>query len=142
MVDANKEPAKNPVPDAQSTKAVTGAVVDKKDPDNNAGATSKEPPKNAVSDNTPPEVQQADPDAPELTKEEQSALERILGNDDETTDPDRPAVRKGHVPSAMTKIQRIIATIPQETPNEHVVWGAAGVQITVGDFRELCKQFA
>lgn len=138
--DTSAEAPKNPAPNVQSTKAVNGLVSDKKDPDNDASKT--EPAPQPISDNTPAADAENDPNNAELSRDEEKNLERLLGNDDETTDPNRPAVAKGREPSAMVKIQKIIARIPAETPNEHVVWGAAGMTLTIGDFRELCKQFA
>lgn len=128
------EPVKNPVPGPQSTKSVAPSATTVKDPD--------ESPKNPPSDNTVTEPEQPDPDAPELSLAEEKALEKILDGDDESTDPDRPAVVKGHVPSAVTKLRRLVALVPAETPNEHSVWGAAGVSLTLGDLRELVKVLA
>lgn len=134
-VTTASEPPKNPPPGPQSTKSlVPGTNGSIKDPD--------EQPRHAVSDNTPSEQAQPDPNAAELSRDEEAQLERILDNDDPDTDPNRPAVARGHEPSAITKIRRIVAAIPQDTPNEHVVWGAAGTTLTIGDFRELVRAIA
>lgn len=110
------EQPKNPVPDAPSLKPVAASAVSVKDPD--AG------------------------DPPALSKDEEKSLEALLGDGDESTDPDRPAVAQGHVASAAQKLQQLVARIPKDTPNEHLVWGAAGVSLNVGDLRELAKYLA
>jgi hypothetical protein len=134
-----EEPAKNPAPDAQSTKAVSGLVSDKKDPDNDAAAIAAKK-KEAEDAAIAKEVEaQA-----EMSAAEQKNLEKILGNGDESGDDEvpeqpEPPVHHSGIPNAMKKILKLVSLIPKETPDEHVVWGAAGVKLELGDLRELCK---
>ena len=123
--DRSQQPA-NPAPGPQSTKSLTpGAMGAKVDGGN-------EPPKNEASDNTPEE----------LTREEEARLEKFLdnGGDDEAAPSgwnDHPDHRKSV--EAAKKFQKLAARVPKDTPNEHVIWGAGGVSVTVGDLRDLCK---
>ena len=156
------EPAKNPAPGPQSTKSVAATTAAPKDPapggeqvknavTDNTSSKDPEIVKNGVAtpvddtkavnpsgslpnthDNPPPASQVVDDDARgrELTKAEEAELEELMGNDAEPSlsDKDRAA---GEV--SAKKFQKLLSVIPRDTPDEHVIWGAGGVVITLGD---------
>lgn len=139
------EPAKNPAPNTQSLKPVTGLVSDKKDPDNDAAAVAAKK-KEAEDAAIAKEVEAGT----ELSVEEQKKLEGVLGNASEAPDdddgtvatpaqPDPNRTFDDSVPGAMKKIWKLVTSIPKDTPDEHVIWGAAGIKLNLGDLRELCK---
>lgn len=131
VTQSESQPVNNPVPGPQSTKTLAPGAA--RDPDVRSELSDNTNKPGVDGDYTPPN---------ELSADEQRSLERILDGDDETTDPDRPAVRNGSEPSAVTKLRKLVAAIPSETPNEHSVWGAAGIALNVGDLRELVKSIA
>lgn len=132
---SNNEP-NNAVPGPQSTKTLTptGTAVNTPEGD--------ETPKNAPSDNTPED------DAKELSREEEAKLETILDGDEEryhnsdgtvkVHDEYHPDVKAGK--AAWNKIVKLVSAIPKDTPDEHVVWGAAGIRLELGDLRALVKR--
>lgn len=133
---SNAAPA-NPVPGPQSTKTLVPSGTDTKVP------AGDEAPKNAPSDNTPKE----DP-APELTAAEQAELEKILDGDEDryhnsdgtvkVDDSDPDDVKAGK--AAWNKIVKLVTLIPNDTPDEHIIWGAAGIRLELGDLRALVKR--
>jgi len=101
----------------QSKTSVGGAAAPKPDPDAKPATEDKPDP------------------APEISREEEAELETILDGKDErdpaTTRPTRDSVNK---------LFRILKAVPEDTPDEHVVWGAAGIQLTFGDLRNLARE--
>lgn len=133
---SNNAPA-NAAPGPQSTKTLTPTGTAVKTPEGD------EKPKNEVSDNTP-----EDEPAPEISRDEEAKLETILDGDEDRyhnadgtvkiSDDDHESVKAGK--AAWNKIVRITTIIPKDTPNEHVVWGAGGVVLNVGDLRALIRR--
>lgn len=135
---SNNTPA-NAAPGPQSTKTLTPTGTPVKTPEGD------EKPKNEVSDNTP-----EDEPAPEISRDEEAKLERVLDGEEERdslvyedgtvkiSDDDHEAVKAGK--AAWNKIVRITTIIPKDTPDEHVVWGAGGVVLNVGDLRALVRR--
>lgn len=131
---SNAQP-NNPAPGPQSTKTLTPTGTAVKAPEGD------ETPKNAPSDNTPDE-------APELSAEEQAKLEKILDGDEDRyhnsdgtvkiDDGDSEDIKKGK--TAWNKIVKLVTLIPKDTPDEHVVWGAAGIRLELGDLRALVRR--
>lgn len=127
----------NAAPGPQSTKTLTPSGTAVKTPEGD------EKPKNEVSDNTPEEGP-----APELSREEEAKLETILDGDEERftnsdgtvkiSDDDADYVKAGK--TAWNKVVKITSVVPNDTPDEHVVWGAGGVVLTLGDLRALVKR--
>lgn len=129
--DKSQQPA-NPAPGPQSTKSLTPGAMGAKAEGGN------EPPKNEASDNTPDE----DGDG-SVTPEEQAKLDRMFDAEDEREN--HSAVSWGGNPNyadsiaAAKKFQKLAAVVPKDTPDEHIMWGAGGASVTVGDLRALCK---
>lgn len=136
--DKSNDAPSNAAPGPQSTKTLTPSGTAVNTP------AGDEKPKNEVSDNTPEEP------APELTVEEQANLEKILDGDEASNgdvnedgsvnidDGDPEYVKAGK--TAWNKIVRLATIIPKDTPDEHVVWGAGGVVLNVGDLRALVRR--
>lgn len=135
--DKSNTNANNAAPGPQSTKTLTPTGTEVKTP------AGDEKPKNEVSDNTP-----EDEPAPELSREDEAKLERVLDGDEDSrhnadgtmkiNNDDADYVKAGK--TAWNKIVRITSIIPKDTPDEHVVWGAGGVVLNVGDLRALVKR--
>jgi hypothetical protein len=54
-----------------------------------------------------------------------------------------PAATSTDAPTAsgnvgMDKLHKIAQALPSSTPNEHVMFGLAGIKVTAGDIREVC----
>lgn len=160
------EPAKNPAPGPQSTKSVAPATNAPKDPapggeqvknavTDNTSSKPAETVKDGVAkpdedtkvtnpsgslpnthDNPPPASQtpEAYEEPKELTKEEEAELEAIMGDEAEPhlSDDD---MKRGN--ESAKKFVKLLSVIPRDTPDEHVVWGAGGVVITLGDIRAV-----
>lgn len=103
------EPAKNPVPDAASTKPVV----------------SSEPTK----------VEEPKP----VTKAEEVELDNMLGDEHEPDYGNEPAPQPAANNASLAKLRRLVSLIPRETPDDHVVWGAAGIKLTLGDLRSISR---
>lgn len=118
------EPPKNPVPGPQSLKAVAPSATTIKDPDE-----KPEP---------------AEEPAKELTKAEEKELEKILGKDSEAGDDDKdiakPAFAAHPMVDVAKRLKQLVTLIPKETPDDHRIWGAAGIVLTLGDLRTIVKQ--
>jgi hypothetical protein len=136
--DKSNNAPNNAAPGPQSTKTLTPSGTAVKTPEGD------EKPKNEVSDNTT-----EDP-APEISREEEAKLESILDGEAEDDgrmnadgsvkigDDDPDYMKAGK--TAWNKIVRITSIVPKDTPDEHVVWGAGGVVLTLGDLRALVKR--
>jgi hypothetical protein len=134
--DKSNNAPNNAAPGPQSTKTLTPSGTAVKTPEGD------EKPKNEVSDNTT-----EDP-APEISRE--AKLESILDGEAEDDgrmnadgsvkigDDDPDYMKAGK--TAWNKIVRITSIVPKDTPDEHVVWGAGGVVLTLGDLRALVKR--
>lgn len=119
--DKSNQPTQTGV-NTQSTTPVTGLAASKPDPD----AKTTEPSNDvADKDKDPP---------PEISGAEQAELDKLLDSpehiDAATTQPVNDSVRK---------LFKLLAGIPADTPDEHPVWGAAGVSLNIGDLRNLAK---
>jgi len=123
--DKSQQPA-NAAPGPQSTKSLV------------PGATKidGDAPKNPASDNTPDEDHG---DAPELTRKEEAELEKMLDGQDERESSWNERPEYADATNAAKKLQKLVAVLPKDTPNEHTVWGAGGIVLTVGDLRSLVK---
>ena len=107
------EPPKSQVPNTQSLKPVAASATTVKDPDEG------------------------------ITKAEEKELEKLLGNEsevDDDADIAKPAMT-GHPMEAVAKrLKQLVTLIPKETPDDHRLWGAAGIVLTLGDLRTIVKQ--
>lgn len=115
------ETPKSQVPNTQSLKPVAVSAQTIKDPDEKP---AEEP-------------------AKELTKAEEAALEKILGGESEVDDDDdapTPAGSDHPMVAVAAKLRKLVTHIPQSTPDEFQIWGAAGIVLTLGDLRTLVKQ--
>lgn len=118
------EAPKSQVPNTQSTKPVAAAATTVPDPD----AKKPEPKEEKT---------------PELTKAEEKALEAILGAESEADDEDdapTPASASHPMVAVAAKLRKLVSSIPQETPDEFQIWGAAGIVLNLGDLRTIVKQ--
>lgn len=133
MTTKNENTSTNPAPGPQSTKTLVPQAAKQDE----GAAKIGETPKHAVSDNTPDEGSPK-----ELTRDEEAKLQALLDDDsDEPKWPDDGRVPDHHRDSfaAAKKFQKLAAAVPSDTPDEHMIWGAGGVTITVGDLRALVK---
>jgi hypothetical protein len=122
------EPAKNPAPENQSTKPVAPQTELVKD--NNPGS---EPAKNTTTDNTP--APEPSPNTgSNVTPEEQKALDRLFDDMDEREE----AADVHPMKDVMARIRKVVAATTN-SPDDHTVWGAAGVKITLGDLRNMVR---
>lgn len=76
----------------------------------------------------------------DLSAEQQAILEKHIGDQPE------PEVTAGGVPEDLSvvfdKLRRLNRAIPETTPNEHTLWGAGGVVLTIGDIRTIIRYAA
>lgn len=119
------EAPKSQVPNTQSTKPVAAAATTIPDPDAKKPEPAEEP-------------------AKELTKAEEKELEKILGADSEVDDDEDetpgPATSNHPMVAVSAKLRKLVSSIPQETPDEFQIWGAAGIVLNLGDLRTIVKQ--
>lgn len=140
------EPAKNPAPGPQSTKPVAASAVAVKDtdeaPKNSVSDNSTSKPAETVKDGVAKKVEVTEPNndiddkdiGKELTPEEEAELEAHLGDEAEPT-ISAEARAKGE--DSAKKFVKLLKVVPTDTPDEHVIWGAGGVVITLGDIRNI-----
>lgn len=110
----------------QSTKPVVGGETAKVDKDNDAAKKTTEPSNDVASKEVdPPET---------ITAEQQAELDAFLDREDQrdpaTTQPVNDSIRK---------LLKLLSGIPQDTPDEHPVWGAAGISLNLGDLRNIAR---
>ena len=121
-------------PSNTSTKSVGGVQSPKPDPD------------------APKKVVEA-PEVKELTAEERAELEKATNLDpkeakdieealgdyaeDDFAEPKEDEIDKAKHSLAM--IRKLVDRVHPDTPDEHTIYGAAGVIITMGDLRNITK---
>jgi hypothetical protein len=117
-------------PQTPSTKSVGGVQSPKPDPDAKKVIDS-----NDVKELTAEERAEIEK-ATNLSGAEAKELEKALGDEAEVTgeNPDFDKARK-----SMATIRKLVDRIHPDTPNEHTIYGAAGVVITLGDLRNISK---
>jgi len=132
MTDKSQAAPANPVPGPQSTKTVAPATnVDKDE--------AAEKKAQAEAEKIKAEALAAG------SKDDEKALEKVLDADAEKHP--EPILERDDEPAwyaegraAITKLRRLVSLIPRETPDEHKVWGAAGISLTLGDLRALARE--
>lgn len=124
--DKSNQPTQTGV-NTQSTKPVASETVTKPDPDN---------PSKATADNQPPKDEIVEPPK-DLSRDEERELEAILDGYDDKASND-PATT-GPINESVRKLFNILKHIPQDTPDEHPVWGAAGYSLSLGDLRNIAR---
>lgn len=131
-----EEQVKNPVTDNTSSKpeeVVKDGVAKKVEGETAPKDEGKLP---NTHENPPPvsQLTEEEKERPELTKAEEAKLEALMGDDAEPSLSDDD-MRRGA--DSAKKFQKLLSVIPKDTPDEHVVWGAGGVVITIGDVRAV-----
>lgn len=144
MVDAKNDAPVNTTPDKQSTKPVAGvSAVTKDDPKegvktNNEKAAEKAAAEQSADNTTTPE-------SLAISKEEEAKLESILNGVDTEHPPENAGRMNDNgsiaraVPDWVGKLRKLAQAIPADTSDDHILWGAAGVSLTVGDLRSMVK---
>lgn len=107
----------------QSTKPVGGVgTIGKNDPDH----TSKNDPDEGEVDTAKP-----------LTRAEERELETILDGGEDTRKDNSNTLPTNE---SLRKLFQILKAIPKDTPDEHPLWGAGGVTMTLGDLKNIARE--
>lgn len=137
----DEEKPVNTIADNKSPKTVAGLEQSVKDPDTkadtNAAATAaaakEASDKEAAAKAAEFEKALAEKDN-ELSARQHKLIEKQLDKDG----PDEPEYTPTDV---AIKIAALVAGVPETTPDSHIIWGAAGVTITLGDFRVVAAAY-
>jgi hypothetical protein len=141
-VKETPEAAKATVADNKSPNVVAGLETSKKDPDATE-ATAAVASKKALDD----AKAQQDAEFEEALKQEDNKLtprqQKLVEAQLDKDGPDEvdPETELAAGDALGQKLQALVAGIPETTPDEHVIWGAAGITLLLKDIRLLAKHY-